>query len=75
LSEKLPAISAGQLRRALCRAGWVETRQRGSHVRLEKDGVSITVADHGGSQILPRGTLSALLKAAGLPSEKLRRLL
>jgi predicted RNA binding protein YcfA (HicA-like mRNA interferase family) len=75
LSEKLPAITAGQLRRALRKAGWIEMRQRGSHVRLEKDGVSITVADHGGSQIIPRGTLSALLKTAALPSEKLRQLL
>jgi predicted RNA binding protein YcfA (HicA-like mRNA interferase family) len=75
LSEKLPAITASQLRRALQRAGWTEIRQRGSHVRLEKDAVSITVADHGGSQILPRGTLAGVLKLAGIRAEELRRLL
>jgi predicted RNA binding protein YcfA (HicA-like mRNA interferase family) len=75
MSTRLPAVTAAQLRRALARAGWIETRQRGSHIRLERGDAKITVADHGGSVIVPRGTLGALLKEAGMTADDLCALL
>jgi predicted RNA binding protein YcfA (HicA-like mRNA interferase family) len=75
MSTRLPAITAGELRRALQRAGWVEDRQRGSHVRLERGSQKITIADHGAKVTIPRGTLSATLKQAGMTVDDLRRLL
>jgi predicted RNA binding protein YcfA (HicA-like mRNA interferase family) len=75
MSNRLPAVTAAQLRRVLARAGWIETRQRGSHVRLERGGMKVTIADHGGSVILPRGTLGGILKEAGMTADDLRTLL
>ena len=75
MSTRLPATTAGKLRRVLRRVGWVEVRQHGSHVRLERDGQSITIADHGDNTIIPRGTLGATLKQAGMTADELRRLL
>jgi predicted RNA binding protein YcfA (HicA-like mRNA interferase family) len=74
MSEKIPAVGGSQLRRALKRDGWEEVRQRGSHVRLEKEDKSLTIPDHGG-RIIPRGTLGAVLKAAGLTPDDLRVLM
>ena len=74
MGEKLPVITAGQLRRALLRAGWTEVRQRGSHVRVERGKVSITIAEHGAHPI-GRGLLATILKAAGMSRDELRRLL
>jgi predicted RNA binding protein YcfA (HicA-like mRNA interferase family) len=75
MSTRLPAVTAAQLRRALARTGWIETRQRGSHVRLERGGVKVTIADHGGSVVLPRGTLGGILKEARMTDDDLRALL
>lgn len=76
MSRHLPAISGPKLVRALQRAGFVQLRQRGSHVSLEKhtsQGTWRTVVPlH--REIRP-GTLSDILKQSGLSKEDLRELL
>ena len=76
MSRHLPAISGQKLVRALVRAGFVERRQRGSHVSLEKrtpDGHWRTVVPLL-REIRP-GTLSDILKQTGLSKQDLRELL
>jgi predicted RNA binding protein YcfA (HicA-like mRNA interferase family) len=72
---KLPAGLSGQdLRQALQRAGFVLTRQRGSHMILRRDEprARVVVPDH---KSLKPGTLHQILKAAGLSVDELLRLL
>ena len=73
---KLPSVSGARLVRALKRAGFVELRQKGSHVSLERrteEGVYRTVVPQHDS--LHKGTLSKILKQAGLTIEQLLSLL
>jgi predicted RNA binding protein YcfA (HicA-like mRNA interferase family) len=76
MSRHLPAISGRKLMRALERAGFVQLRQRGSHVSLEKrtpNGCWRTIVPlH--REIRP-GTLSDILNQTGLTKEQLRELL
>jgi predicted RNA binding protein YcfA (HicA-like mRNA interferase family) len=73
---KLPSISGERLVRALKRAGFVESRQKGGHVSLEKRTVELTfrtvVPQH---RTLAKGTLSDILRQAGLTIEQLLDLL
>jgi predicted RNA binding protein YcfA (HicA-like mRNA interferase family) len=72
---KLPAGLSGQdLKQALQRAGFVLTRQRGSHMILRRDDprARVVVPDH---KSLKPGTLHQILKAADLSVEELLRLL
>ena len=58
----------------LKRAGFVATRQKGSHVRLEKSGeepVKLTIPLH---DPLKKGTLSRIIKDAGLTTEEFEKL-
>jgi predicted RNA binding protein YcfA (HicA-like mRNA interferase family) len=58
---------------ALARLGYVQTRQRGSHVRLECPGrAPLTIPMH---SELDRGTLRAIIKAAGVTVEEFGALL
>ena len=73
---KLPSISGERLVRALERAGFVELRQKGSHVSLEKrtpEQVFRTVVPQHAT--LAKGTLSDILRQAGLSVEQLLDLL
>jgi predicted RNA binding protein YcfA (HicA-like mRNA interferase family) len=76
MSRHLPAVSGRELIRALRRVGFIELRQKGSHVSLEKrnaDGYWRTVVPlH--REIRP-GTLSDILNQSGLSKEELRELL
>jgi predicted RNA binding protein YcfA (HicA-like mRNA interferase family) len=77
VSPKLPRVTGDDVLRALKRAGWYEIRQTGSHVHLnhaDRPGVLVTVPVHAG-QVLPVGTLAAILSRAGLSGDELRRLL
>jgi predicted RNA binding protein YcfA (HicA-like mRNA interferase family) len=70
--------TARELRTALLRAGFVELRQRGSHLqreRVELGGVRqrVTLSMHSGA--VPPGTLRAILREGGLTEADLRRLL
>ena len=58
MPPKLPQVSGEELLRALKRLGFVEQRQRGSHVHLKRlaDNRRLTVPVHKGRTI-PSGTL------------------
>ncbi len=68
---KLPSVSGERVIRALKRVGFVELRQKGSHVSLEKrtgDKVFKTVVPIHSE--LAKGTLSDILKQCGLTLEE-----
>ena len=69
-------INYDQVIRALRRDGWVIVRQRGSHIRLQKETVTevlkLTVPAH---RPIKRSTLSHIIKHARLPLEKFLELL
>ena len=69
-----PVISGRRLVKVLEAEGWEVTRQRGSHVRLRKDGrrLALVVPLH---RELKKGTVAGILRDAGLRPEDLRRLL
>jgi predicted RNA binding protein YcfA (HicA-like mRNA interferase family) len=65
--------SAREVLAKLLRAGFVETRQTGSHkVLRHPDGRQTYVAMHPGT--LPTGTFRKILKQAGLSEEQFRTL-
>jgi predicted RNA binding protein YcfA (HicA-like mRNA interferase family) len=72
---KLPTISGLDAIKRLKKAGFIATRQKGSHVRLEKfDGektIKITVPLH---PELKKGTLHHIIKDSGLSHEEFERL-
>ena len=72
---KLPIISGLDVIKRLKRVGFIATRQKGSHVRLEKfDGkktIKITVPLH---SELKKGTLNRIVKDAGLTHEEFDKL-
>ncbi|HXL21017.1 MAG TPA: type II toxin-antitoxin system HicA family toxin [Candidatus Dormibacteraeota bacterium] len=73
---KLPSISGERAIRALKRGGFVELRQKGSHVSLEKkvgEQVFKTVVPMHSE--LAKGTLSDILKQCGLKLEEFLDLL
>ena len=73
---KLPSVSGERVVRALKRAGFLELRQRGSHVSLEKhvgEKLFRTVVPMHSS--LSKGTLSDILKQSGLSVEEFLGLL
>ena len=73
---KVPSIFYDKVIRALRRDGWVVVRQRGSHIRLQKntgDGtLKLTVPAH---RPIKRSTLSHILKQAKVDVEDFLRLL
>jgi predicted RNA binding protein YcfA (HicA-like mRNA interferase family) len=73
---KLPVVSGEKTIKALCKAGFTVTRQRGSHVRLKKTTfertITITVPLH---DVLDRGTLKSIIRTAGLSADEFVRLL
>ena len=73
---KVPSLNYPELIRALQRDGWVVVRQRGSHIRLQKnlpaETLKLTVPAH---KPIKRSTLSHILKHARLSPESLQRLL
>jgi len=75
MNPRLPRVDPQQLVFALKRAGFVEQRQRGSHLHLrrETDGRRVTVPIHKGE--LPLGTLHAILRDADLSVDDLITLL
>jgi predicted RNA binding protein YcfA (HicA-like mRNA interferase family) len=64
---KLPSVSGERVVKALKRAGFVQLRQKGSHVSLEK-----RIGDKAWRTVVPmhsqvaKGTLSDILKQCGL---------
>ena len=74
MSDRLPVVSGAQLVQALERVGWESVRQRGSHVRLKHPdrSVPLVIPLH---KELKRGTLSGILRDAGIDREELAELL
>jgi predicted RNA binding protein YcfA (HicA-like mRNA interferase family) len=72
---RLPQLTARELIRFLKSQGFVEDRQRGSHLTLWHDGrgISITVPVHTGAD-LGRGLAARILKDAGFSVEDYLRL-
>jgi predicted RNA binding protein YcfA (HicA-like mRNA interferase family) len=73
---KLPVVSGEKVIKAFLNAGFVKVRQLGSHVRLEKiegnDIIKLTVPLH---NPMKKGTLSRLIKDAGLTIDEFVNLL
>ena len=66
MNQRLPALTAREVIRALERAGFVVSRTSGSHCRLVHAGNparKVTVPIHSGD--LKRGTLRAIISQAG----------
>ncbi|MBU2560804.1 MAG: type II toxin-antitoxin system HicA family toxin [Nanoarchaeota archaeon] len=72
---KLPHISGIEVIKRLKRFGFIATRQKGSHVRLEKSVgekvIKMTVPLH---NELKKGTLARIIKDAGLSPEEFEKL-
>lgn len=76
MSPRLPALTPRQVIRALERAGFVLHHSAGSHRHFkhpDKPGLRVTVPYH--TKDLKRGTLAAIIKAAGLTPAQFRDLL
>jgi predicted RNA binding protein YcfA (HicA-like mRNA interferase family) len=69
--SKLPTVSSSDLVRVVKKFGFVEQRQKGSHLHLkrESDKRRVTIPIHKGRDI-PKGTLTAILKDAGISIEE-----
>jgi len=74
MSKELPALRARDVIRILEKAGFARWRQKGSHLTLYRasDGRALTVPVHF-SKTVPKGTLRAIIKQAGLTSEDFLR--
>ena len=67
---KLPRdLSGGDVVKALNRLGFSVVRQEGSHIRLEKGGLGVTVPNH---RVLVPKTLQSILGQAGITADDLR---
>ena len=64
---KLPRISGKDCCKALTKLGYSEVRQRGSHVVMRRGESGCVVPLH---KELKAGTLSGILKQAGIPVEE-----
>jgi len=64
---KLPILSGRDVVAALERLGFVQARQRGSHVILQRDGVGVVVPLH---RELKTGTLAGVIRQAGLSQDE-----
>lgn len=65
---KLPRdVSGSDAVKALRRLGFSVTRQQGSHIRMSKGGLHVTIPNH--REILPK-TLQTLLRQAGVSVEE-----
>jgi predicted RNA binding protein YcfA (HicA-like mRNA interferase family) len=70
---KLPLVKPRQVITVLEKAGFVQVRQRGSHLRLKRGNLSVTVPIHPGD--LPPAVLRSILRQAHMtPEEFLERL-
>lgn len=68
--SKLPAVTSSDLLRVVKEFGFVPQKQKGSHIHLKRttDKKRITIPVHKGRDI-PKGTLTAILKDAGISTE------
>ncbi len=71
---KLPVVSGKELVKALEKAGFTLSSQRGSHIKMKhRDGRMVIVPNH---RTIKRGTLGkGILKPLGISVEELKKLL
>ena len=73
---KVPSLSYEEIVRALQRGGWMVVRQRGSHIRMEKqiegETLKLTVPAH---RPVKRSSLAHVLKQARLTVDQFLKLL
>lgn len=76
MSKELPALRARELVRILERAGFVQWRQKGSHLTMYRvtDRRALTVPVHF-RKTIPKGTLHAIIKQAGFTTEQFAELI
>jgi len=70
---KLPGLKSAEVVRALERAGFVRVRQRGSHLRLKRGNLAVTVPVHSGD--LSKTVVRSILRQAQLTEEEFLALL
>ena len=75
MRQELPVLKPREVVIALERAGFEVRRQAGSHVIMYKPGIHrpISIPQHPGD--LPRGTVRAIIREAGLTKEEFLKLL
>jgi len=75
MSEKFPRITCDELVRALKKVGFVEKRQKGSHLTMwrERDKRRVTIPIHRGREV-PIGTLRSILRDADISGDDFRAL-
>jgi predicted RNA binding protein YcfA (HicA-like mRNA interferase family) len=73
---RLPAVSGRAAIKALAKAGFVEIRQSGSHIVLQKKlpGSTNTLVVPNHSELMP-GTLRAIIRKSGLSVDEFAALL
>ena len=73
---KLPRITAREAERAILKDGWYVSGGHGSHRQYSHPTKAgrVTIAHHGG-QIIAPGTLSSIIRQAGLTVDQFRNLL
>jgi predicted RNA binding protein YcfA (HicA-like mRNA interferase family) len=69
---KLPALSGREIVRALEKMGFNQISQRGSHVKLRREGRSCVIPLH---DEVKRGTLAGILRQAGVEGEAFLKVL
>lgn len=76
MSSKIPVITARKLVRALKRAGFLEDRQKGSHLTLinPETNKTITIPVHTGTDI-GKGLLKEIIEDSGLSLDEFINLL
>lgn len=67
----LPSVTPANLIKIVRKFGFIEQKQKGSHLHLKRigDNKRITIPIHKGRDI-PKGTLTAILKDAGISIEE-----
>ena len=65
---KLPVLSGQEIVRLLEQAGFVQVRQRGSHVVMRRNNAGCVVPLH---KEVKAGTLAGILRQAGLTADEL----
>lgn len=69
---KLPSVSGQEIVHALERLGFVVVSQRGSHVKLRRDGKICIVPSH---KEVKKGTLAGVLRQAEISADELMKVL
>ncbi|MBN1452058.1 MAG: type II toxin-antitoxin system HicA family toxin [Anaerolineales bacterium] len=76
MSDRIPRVRCDDLVRVLKKAGFVEKRQKGSHLSMWRgsDKRRVTIPIHPGREV-PIGTLRSILRDADISADDFRALL